>query len=170
MTATIVELATIVENQIKDKRDNVTAWPAKSKWSSSPGFVLEEFNVARSWMPMTELEEMPTGGQCWICMLAEDDMPSQSRTNTTRKEIPVQIAFQKVVDHDDLTVMDSLAEMVEQLREVCRLEVDPDASSFSWIRNEALKDSNDVPFSYAGLREGGFFEAYFTAFFNYVLP
>ena len=65
---------------------------------------------------------------------------------------------------------DSLAEFVEQLREVCRLEIDGGTSYFSWVRNEALKDSNDVPFSYAGLREGGFFEAYFTAFFNYVLP
>lgn len=169
MTATIVELAEVIKTKIDDKRDNVTAWDTKSRFAGTPGFVMADFATERSWLPHQALEDMPDGGKVWICHLAEDDLPSQSRTNTTRKEIPVQIAVQKVVNHDDLATLDTLAELVEQIREVCRLEVDPDQTGFSFLRIEALKDDNEVPYSYAGMREGGFFEAYFTVFYNYVL-
>lgn len=169
MSATIVELAELIKTAITTRRDSNPAWDTRTRWSGQSGFVLSDFKVERSWLPHQELPEMPVKGQVWLCHLAEDDIPTGSRANTTRKEIPVQVAFQRVVDPHDVDTMDQLAEFVEQLREVCRLEVDSTANDFSWNRNEALKDDNETPYSYTGLREGGFFEAYFTTYFNYIL-
>jgi len=62
-------------------------------------------------------------------------------------------------------------ELEEQLRDVCRKEVDPDQETFSWLRTEALKDRDDnvTPYSFVGLREAGMFEAYFTAYYTTLL-
>lgn len=135
------------------------------------GFVFNDFTLEKTWLPTQRLEKMKTdhpGGKVYVIGLAADDGLNKSRTNMSLREIPVQIGFQKQID--DIADFDALAQLVEfeeQLRDVCRKDVNHDA--LSWSRNESLKDENGVPFSFVGLREGGFFEVYFTAFYNYVL-
>lgn len=167
MTSSLIEISAAVLAAIEDKRDNATSWPSKSRWSGSPGFVLSDFETERTWFPYQHLEDFPCDGKVWVIGMGSDDETTQSRTNTAKRVFPVQVALQIKVDPQDLEKIDQLVELHDQLREVCRLEVDLD--SYSWMMNESLKDDNGTPFSFMGLREGSFFEAFFTSQFLTVL-
>lgn len=169
MATPVVELADAILAGIQAKLgDTPTDWPAKSRWNGSPGLVLpKDPEAARVWHPVHDLEDIPENGQIWVVGMAADDQTTKSRTNTALREIPVQIAFQKLVDPNDKAAQDILVEAEDQLREICRLEVDE--TRFSWTRNESLKDDNGTPFSYTGLRQTSVWEAYFTAFYTYTL-
>lgn len=171
MSSALIDISNAVLQAIEDKRDNATPWPSKSQFAGSPGFVKSGWTSARSWMPYTHLEDFPVGGQVWVIGLGSDDENTQSRGNVCRRILPVQVALQvQISDPKDNALIDPWIELHDQLREVCRLEVDPGQDRFSWQTNEALKDSNETPFSFVGLREGAFFEAYFTANYIQVIP
>ena len=171
MSSILVEISSAVLAAIEDKRDNITPWPSKSRWSGSPGFALSSFESVRTWLPYSHLEDFPTGGKVWVVGLGSDDEKTESRTNTTRRMLPVQVALQvQISDPKNSTLIDPWVELHDQLREVCRLEVDPSQERFSWTNNEAMKDENGLPFSFMGLREGAFFEAFFTATYQTIIP
>lgn len=170
MSSILVELSQAVLNAIETKRDTLSPWPEKSRWYGSNGFNSNNFESARTWLPYTHLEDFPSGGKVWVIGLGSDDENTQSRTNTCSRILPVQVSLQvQISDPQDASLIDPWVELHDQLREVCRLEVDPDQESFSWMRNETLKDENDLPFSFMGLREGAFFEAFFTTYFRTTL-
>ena len=170
MSSGLVDISTAVLSAIEDKRDNTTAWPSKSRWSGSPGFILSSFESSRTWFPYTHLEDFPTGGKVWVVGLGSDDERSESRTNTSKRMFPVQVSLQvQITDPKNATLIDPWVELHDQLREVCRLEVDPNQENFSWMNNEAMKDDNGTPFSFMGLREGAFFEAFFTTHYQSIL-
>lgn len=130
----------------------------------------KEWSLDWAYMPYTELPDMDPKGQVWVLGLAADDEQKQSRANLTQKEIPVQVALQKLVGSpDDKEHIDRLILMEEQLRWTVRKAVDITEEEFSWIRTESLKDDEGTPFSFMGLREGNVFEAYFTAYFRHVM-
>jgi len=166
MTSKLVDISTAVLSAIETKRDTVSAWPAKSHWSGSPGFILSKWESARTWLPYQALEDFPEGGKVWVIGMASDDEKTESRGNTTKRIFPVQVAFQiQVTDPQDSDHLDKLVELHDQFREVCRLEVDPGQEDFSWMSTESLKDDEGTPFSFMGLRQGSYFEAYFTAYY-----
>jgi hypothetical protein len=132
------------------------------------GFVDNSFDVAAAWIPYTRVEDLPAGGKVWLVGLASDFGGKLSRTNTCKWELAVQIGFQKVCQPTDVAAIDSLVELVEQFRNLCRKEVDPD-TAFSWNRDEVAKDENGTPYAFTSLRDVSVFESYFTAYFDTTL-
>jgi len=142
-------------------RDLVTARIEQLKATSQ--FTVNNFALSATWFPYKKLEELPKHGQVYVLGLAADD-ERFSRGNAYTSELPVQIALQKLIARpDDTAEVDALIVLVDQLREAVRSVED---DRFAWIRTEALKDQNQIPYSYVGLREANVFEAYFTAIFK----
>jgi len=126
------------------------------------GFILNDFDAESDWLPASEKVDIPDGGKVWVVTLGADDLGPITRTNISSKEIPIQVAYQRAVDPTDKSLLDKLQELVEQLGDTCR-KLD---TNFKWLRNEYLKDEGGTPFSYGGLREGNYFEAFFSAFYQ----
>ena len=145
------------------------------------GFPFNEFDLDKTYYPYSKLEKLAAKpqGQVWVIGLAFDtDQPKTRTTAGSRNEIPVQVAFQKVVENpQDVDELDNLIDFVEELQEVCRLlvvdeesvDAQGEAIPYQWLRNEALKDENETPYAYMGLREANVFEAYFSAFYLHLL-
>lgn len=126
-------------------------------------FVVNGWELAETYFPFQKITDLPEAGKCWVMGLASDDAPF-SRSNSYTKEIPIHVGFQKMVsDPRKVSEIDPLIQLEQQLREAVAGMKHP---NFSWVRTESLKDSNDTPFAFVGLREHNIFEAYFTAFFT----
>jgi len=138
-------------------------------------FIFNNFEVIKTYLPFVSLEDLAeNNGRLYIIGLAFDyDAPATRTTAGTRNEIPIQVAFQKVVtDPQNIEEMDKLVDLVEGFYEACRKDVvdeDDDKVPYQWLRNEALKDENETPFAYMGLRKDNVFEAYFSAVYLHLL-
>jgi len=135
------------------------------------GFVDNDWELDWTYLPYQELKDIPPNGKVWIIGLAHGDEEALTRGNLTSMEIPVQVGFQRLVNASPAgrSVLDMLVELVEQLREVCRKEVAADDNGFSWLRTESLKDPDETPYSYMGLRQASSFETYFTPYYKTIL-
>jgi len=129
-------------------------------------YKVNDFVVAREALPKEKIEELPPAGKLYIVGMGANEQRGQSRTNTATTEIPVQIGYQRAVLPTDTDTIDALKLLTEQLLDTVRKDVDPEIDWASWLRSEYLTDENGTPFSFMGLREGNFFEVYFTSFFN----
>ena len=134
-------------------------------------YVFNTFGILRTYHPYRTLEalgkEYPTG-IVYVVAMAPSDASNRGRGNNSLRELPVMIVYQRAaVDSQDFGLIDDLVELVEQLEDTCRNEVD--AEGFSWTRLEYLRDENELPFAFMGMREGNVFEAYFTAYYNFAL-
>lgn len=123
------------------------------------------FSLAESYLPSTQVKDVPEAGQVWIVALAKDD-GILTRGRSFQSEIPIQVAFQKLVKTSEGTgPLDTLVELSEQLRKLAKQAV-RERSDFAWLRNEALRDGNGTPYHFTGLRDRSTFESYFTAFYQ----
>ena len=152
-----------VFNTLKDKQD-------------AEDFDFNNFLLIKTYFPYSKLEELNAtpNGKVYVIGLAFDTINPKTRTTAgSRNEVPIMVAFQKVVkDPQDVEEIDGLVNFVEGLWEACRKDVvteDDETSPYQWLRNEALKDENDTPFAYISMREGNIFEAYFSAFYLNIL-
>lgn len=135
-------------------------------------FVDNGFNAEKTYIPYEHLADLATNhpdGKVYVISANHGDLINRSRENgAVIQELPVQLGFQKAdVAYTDVASLDILAELVEQLQDMCRSRVD--LSGYSFNRIEVMKDEEDVPFNYVMLREAATFEAYFTAIYQYVL-
>lgn len=134
-------------------------------------FVNNNFEIQQAIIPWEEVEliakDYPSG-LVSVMGMAPEDAENRSRTNLSLHELGVQVDFRVTgVNPADINTIDEYLELVRQLDDACRQEVDPD--SYSWTRREYLKDENGVPFSFMSLRTAGVFEAIFTVWYNHVL-
>lgn len=154
---------------LTDIRDQVYTRINTDKTASN--YTFNNFTLKKAWIPTAKLRDMDTdhpGGIVYVIGLASDDDTIKSRNNLTTKEVPVHVGYQKrIPDINDVSAIDTLVSFVEELQETCRKDVELDG--YSWNRNEVLKDENEIPFSFVGMRDVGFFEAYFTAYYIYPL-
>lgn len=137
--------------------------------AAKSGLVITDFGVAESYLPYQRLKDITTAPKVWVVSLSQEDQTAINRQKSADTHYPVQVGIQKAVaDPTDVAAIDLLVEFTEQLRDVVRQNVDP--TGYSWIRDESIKGENDTPFNYVGMREGNYFENYFTAFFFATLP
>lgn len=123
------------------------------------------FEIAESYLPSYELADFPDNGIVTLVALTKDETIA-TRAKTSRSEIPIQVAYQKKVeDVTNVSALDRLVNLVEELREAVRLSCEENPN-YAWLRTEALRDENGTPHTFTSLREGSFFEAYFTAYFQ----
>lgn len=160
---------TIIRDLVFDKiKDTKTA----------SGYSFNDFELEKTYFPVTKLEDLNIlpNGKVYIIGLAFDTDGPVARTYAgAQSEIPIQVVFQKTVkDPRDVTELDPLVNFVEELEATCRLEVvnsndedegGPAPKPYQWLRSTSLKDENEVPFAYVGLREASVFEAWFNAFY-----
>ena len=127
-------------------------------------FVDNTFDLAETWMPFQQLKDIPAGGKVWIIGLAGGDQNRESRGSLYTELFAVGVGYQvKVTDPTSVAELDPHVEFMEQLKKACR-EIDP--TYYTWTHTEALKDENDVPYAFVGLRQATVFESYFTAYYQ----
>ena len=128
------------------------------------------FNISQVWLPLTELVDLRKNNPQGILYLVSgvsDEGANQSRTAVALRQTNVLFGFQQAnVDVKNVSQMDALADLVYQLQIVCR---DFKGSGYSWVRTEPARDENGIPIVYATAHNQGVFEAYFTAYYNYVV-
>lgn len=133
-------------------------------------FSNNDFTIAKTYLPFQRLEDIPDDGKLWIIGLASDD-EKISRKHSYTKEIPLQFLFQKRLEGnptDETTELDSLVFLEEQIRKAVSDSVLP-SNTFQWLRTSAMKDENETPFNYTGLREANVFEAFFISSFHTIV-
>ena len=128
------------------------------------------FTLVRTWRPYQLLDKLSTDhptGKVYVIGGSPIGYNNRSRSNTILGEYSVMVGFQKLVaDIDSVSEIDGYVDFVQELEDMCRLEVDPTLFSFS--RLEFLRDQDGMPFSFLMLREASLFEAYFTVTYNRV--
>lgn len=132
-------------------------------------FVYNDFEVAGTYLPLESLQDFAEKGKVWVIGMDSDDGPNLSRSNVTLREIPIQIAIQRQIKPSDDALLDTMVELNEQLREALIVSFDGDATNYQWLRNLSMKDAAGTPYAFALLKDKGYFHAYFTAHFQYVL-
>lgn len=133
-------------------------------------YIQSDFELEQTYYPWQKLSDIPQAGKVWVISLAADDT-IQTRGYAFKREYPVQIGLQKVLDGDPRKLtqeIDTYRQLEEQLRDTLR-EAVKEHRQFGWMRTEALKDENGTPFHFTGLREQNTFEAFFTAYYTAVL-
>jgi hypothetical protein len=128
--------------------------------------VSDDFEIARSYVPATHLEDFPDAGACYIVPLSAGEPVRQSRNAAATRESAVQIGFRRRVEPTDIDTLDDMVTLVEQLRDVVR---GIRFTSLTWVRNEPLVDERGTPFAYTSLRQNGYFENYFTAYYQRIV-
>lgn len=137
-------------------------------------FTLNTFSTERTFIPherLTDLAINHPNGKVYVVSASMGDTVNNSRTHHgVTQEFPVHIGFQMAdVDYDDLTAIEPLIDLVEELQDMCRLRVVLQSSGgayYQFNRIEMMKDDSDVPFAFTMLREAATFEAYFTAVYT----
>jgi len=131
------------------------------------------FDVEQVWAPVEELENLKRDhpyGKLYIVTGPADEGPNRTRdvrSGLALREVPISLGFQRAnVPPSDIATIDMLVDIVDQLYEVLRRFVPNE--EYGWIRTEALKDDNGVPFDYVSLTSNNFFEAYFVTYYSYV--
>lgn len=134
-------------------------------------FTYNTFDVEQVWIPSETLEDLHTdhpNGKLYILVAPWDEGPNQSRASSLGlREIPVSFGLQRPrVLATDTAAIDLMVDLVDELYAVLRTF---DHENYNWLRTEALKDDNGVPFNYALNVTANIFEAYFTAYYNHVI-
>lgn len=131
------------------------------------GYVISGFSVEKTYLPYQRLEDFSSQhpqGKVYVIGLATEQPQRLGRTPSAQVDVPVMVGYQRLAEPQDTAGLDTLAEFVEQLQDTARLDFD--LEGFAWLRTESLKDENNTPFAFVGLREAGLFEAYFTAYYR----
>ena len=131
-------------------------------------YVINTFNLTKTYFPQQTLEELQSTIYVRVVAMALDE-DRQTRGYTKEYELPVHLGVQRAVDPSATTTLDSYVQLVEELADTCADDELVSGSSYVWIRTEALKDSNGLPYQFGVLREHHTFEAYFTAFYKYLV-
>jgi len=134
-------------------------------------FIVNDFELGVTWFPHDTLERLSSEaphGKLLLMAGSLGDVNNKSRTNLTLREYAVKVGYQRVIpDIDDVADLDKVMQLVEEIDEVFRKDVD--LEGFSWVRTEFLKDENELPYGFVRMRNSLVFETYFTAYYNYTL-
>ena len=129
-------------------------------------YINNSFTVEETWLPREKLEDLVSdhpNGKLYLVCQAPDEGPSRSRGSSRlcQREMGIMLGYQRaIVEAHNVSEMDEYVQLVDQLYETCRT-----LSEYQWIRNEAMKTENDVPYHYTTLQTHNVFEAYFTAYY-----
>lgn len=156
-------MASVLERLRGDVFDAIVA-------SQSAGlYVVNEFETREAWFPFIELEQL-VGCHVWVIGPAIGLETRMTRGGFSEAEQPIQVGVQARVDPNNVCQIDTLAELVEQLRETCRKLSPPSVSPCGWLRHEPMRDPNGSLISFMDLREKNLFQSVFTAFYKVILP
>jgi len=151
MASSLATIRTALHDQISTQKD-------------AAAYVDNSFTLEETWsgLPSRELPDLTTAVVRVVGL--GFDSNRLTRGSDYERIYPVQVAIQKQVDPTDVSSIDTLVELLEQLQEEAMS--DTLSSGYTWIRNEALKDPDtDLPFHFVELKES-LFEAYFTAYYK----
>lgn len=127
------------------------------------------FATEKVWLPYKEAEDLRANYPYGVLYLIGLDMDETviDRANEAVVEGAIQLGYQKALtDTYSVPEVDALVGLVKEIRDTCRTF---DNETYAWLRTESMKDENGIPFSFIGAREGNFFEAFFTCFYQFVI-
>lgn len=149
-------------------REEVSTRVSLKKTAS--GFVFNDFDVETGWFDydlLDKLEEDHPQGLVFIAGMVADVDSNKSRSNLSMREVPVMVGYKRMLtDPFNNSALDVLEEFMDELTEICRLEVN--LEGYSWTRTEWLKDESGLPLGFQAFQQN-LFAGWFTAYFNFVL-
>lgn len=152
MTAHIVTLRGLIKQAIQTVKD-------------SSEFVYNAFSIEETYLPQDKITSSGMGtGKLYLLSKAYDDAIA-NRSLLIEREIGVLVSYQQRVSDYELTTINPLVELEQQIRKVVR-EVAQSEPELTYLRTEVLKDENELPYPYAALRENSLFQFYFTTYFK----
>jgi hypothetical protein len=128
-------------------------------------YSLEEFHLSQS-LDRQSLETLVKIPRVVVIGLAYDE-ERLTRREAFQGEFPIQVAFQYANQKTTPEIERTLLRFIDELRKTCRTF--DSAFGYAHLRTESFKDENELPYSFSGLREGGVFETYFTAYYKKVI-
>ncbi len=115
-------------------------------------------------LPIQPLVDLTTDGRVWVIAGVGDQDPPQTRNFSCIESVPVQVCYQcKVTNLSDPDFLDTRIELCEQLKRVVRKLV---SDEYTWMKTEAEKDENGVPYAYRIMKDDSVFMCAFTAYYN----
>lgn len=131
-------------------------------------YSINDFELSEAYVPYQTLMDLASKNtQVWILSLAWDETPNHTRTNgLTEAEIPVRIFTQKLIkDIHDVDTIDGLVIFEKELRTTAK-QLSTGDDSLHFLRIEAARDQNGLPYNYVGLRSTATFETYFDVYYK----
>lgn len=133
-------------------------------------YEFNDFTIEQAWIPFQELTELRKNhprGKLYLMAAVADESANLSRDNLSSRQSGVIIGYQIAnLKVGNVSVFDAYVDFVYQLQETCRRFKH---DLYSWSRTEAMRDENGIPLNYGPAFSQGIFEAYFTAFYNFVV-
>lgn len=127
--------------------------------------------VEKTYFPTHKLKDIAQDAFAHIKVVGKgfDQTRLLRQISRTQLELPVEIAVQRFVDPTDTDVIDELIELTQQVMVSCADDELVTGANYGWLRTEALRDENNLPFSYEQLRTEHTFQAIFTAYYVHIM-
>jgi hypothetical protein len=135
-----------------------------------PGYVDTKAVVEKTYFPNHRLQDIGQDAFAHIKVVGKgfDQARIVRDATRTRLELPVELAVQRFVDPTDTDLIDDLIKLTEQVMASCADDELVAGANYGWLRTEALRDENNLPFSYEQLTREHIFQAIFTAYYAHV--
>jgi hypothetical protein len=131
-------------------------------------YAITDFDVEQTYYPNENLADLATRPKIKVVTVGPDAIRDRQLRNPVMVllQLPVQVCIQQQVTPTDTDTIDDLVELVEDIMD--DLEDDELVTDYRWQRTEALKDENNLPYSYEQLTQEGVFNAIFTVFYQHI--
>ena len=109
-------------------------------------------SVEGTYVPREERTDLATPQIHLVAMALDEEIASRSGAYTG--ELLCQVGMQQRVSAADTAAIDALVDLLEEVRSTLR-----NLPGYRWLRTQALKDRNGVPYDYVRLRNEHVFQA-----------
>lgn len=154
-------LASTIRDGVYDK---ITADLAASNYT------INDCNLEKTFFPQEDLEDL--GAKPYIKVVS---MPPGAERNRQLRyqemvtlELSVQVAIQQRVDHKNVTYLDQLTSLVEDVMDAVEDDELVASANYVWVRTEPLRDENGLVYSYEELSVEGIFNSIFNIYYTYL--
>lgn len=139
--------------------------------ADGPSYAIQDFSAEATYIPQETLKSLAEKPAVKVIGKGFDQDRIVRSSTKTQLELPVEVAVQKQVDLSAATLtneLDNLVLLTQQIMDTVASDTLSDKFIFTWLRTEAARDDNDLPYSYDQLRQESVFQAIFTAYYSHI--
>lgn len=153
--------------------DAVAAHILDGQTNADPAFVLTDFDIVSTYRPETLFSDLTSDGEL-IVTGTTADAERVSRGKAKREDVMLKFGLRFPIaaageGTDEYTEVNTYLELMEQLKSWIEVVPNPTGiQTYTFLSHTPLKDDQDTPLSYLGMREANMFEAYWLSHFSLV--
>lgn len=139
--------------------------------ADASGYAITDLNIEETYLPQETLASLTEKPAIKVIGKGFDQERILRSGSKTKLLLPVEVAVQKKVDLalSTLTaVIDDLILLTQQVMASLASDTLSTDYNFTWSGTEAMKDENDLPYSYDQLRQESIFQAIFTVNYSHI--